>query len=64
MSKVVPFPARNPRERAQAELERLTVERSNIYRGIEEGKRKLRDIGAAIAVKYDELRRLAERARR
>ena len=48
----------------QAELERLTVERSQIYKGIEEGKRRLRDVGAAIAAKYDELRRLAERARR
>jgi hypothetical protein len=61
---VLQFKPRTDHQRVQAELERLTVERSNIYRGIEEGKRKLRDIGQAIAAKYDELRRLAERNRR
>jgi hypothetical protein len=48
----------------QRELDQLTVERSLIYRSVEESKRKLRDVGAAIAAKYDELRRLAERGRR
>ena len=64
MGDVVPIRAPSDRARVQAELERLTVERSQIYKGIEEGKRRLRDVGAAIAAKYDELRRLAERARR
>jgi beta-phosphoglucomutase-like phosphatase (HAD superfamily) len=64
MGEVVRLRPRSDRERIQAELDRLTVERSTIYRGVEEGKRKLRDIGQAIAAKYDELRRLAERARR
>ena len=52
------------RERIQRELDQLTVDRSLLYREVEEAKRRLRDVGAAIAEKYDELRRLAERARR
>ena len=55
---------RSDRDRVQAELERLTVERSNIYKQLEGCKGQLRDIGAAIAAKYDELRRMAERTRR
>ena len=64
MGDILPFRHPSEREQVQAELDDLTVERSRIFRGIEEGKRKLLDINRAIAEKFDRLRKLAERARR
>ena len=62
--KVLLFRRPSEREQVQAELDDLTVERSRIFRTVEEGKRKLLDINRAIAEKFDRLRKLAERARR
>ena len=64
MNNIVRFPAKGNRERVQAELEHLTVERITVFKAIEDLKRRLLGVNHAIAAKYDELRRLAERARR
>jgi hypothetical protein len=64
MGDILPFRHPSEREQVQAELDDLTVERSRIFRTVEEGKRKLLDINRAIAEKFDRLRKLAERARR